>query len=83
MYGTREAALNWQETLTEHFIGIGFAKGKMNPCIFHHASKGMRTVVHGDDYTSVGSPEAMRWLKSELEKKFEIKTTVLGNGEGR
>ena len=31
MYGTRDAAQNWQETLSCHLLSIGFSRGKMNP----------------------------------------------------
>ena len=82
MYGTRDASQNWQETLSNHLMEAGFAKGRMNPCLFYHSGRGLRTVVHGDDYTSVGSPEDLRWLRSVLEAKYELKTSVIGVGMG-
>ncbi len=82
MYGTRDAAQNWQETLSGHFQGAGFKRGVMNPCIFHHEGRGVRTVVHGDDYTSVGSPASLVWLRSVLERKYELNTSVIGHGGG-
>ena len=82
MYGTRDAAQNWQETLSAHLMAAGFARGRINPCLFHHPGRGLRTVVHGDDYTTVGAPEALRWLKGELEKKYELNTNVIGTGVG-
>ena len=39
MYGTRDAAKNWQECYTEHFEAIGFFVGKANPCLFVHLSR--------------------------------------------
>ena len=82
MYGTRDAAQNWQETLSGHLQGVGFKRGVMNPCIFHHEGRGIRTVVHGDDYTSVGSPVSLEWLRRVLEKKYELKTSVIGHEGG-
>ncbi len=38
--------------------------------------------MHGDDYTSVASPEDVQWLKMELEKKYELKTNILGHNNG-
>ena len=69
MYGTRDAAQNWQETLSGHLQTAGFKRGIMNPCIFHHEGRGIRTVVHGDDYTSVGSPVSLECLRSVLVNK--------------
>ena len=36
------------------------------------------TYVHGDDYVSTGLPENLNWMKRELEKKYQVKTQVLG-----
>ena len=57
---------------------VGFTRGHASPCTFYHKGKGIRTYIHGDDYVSVGSDSALKWLKEELEKKYEIKTEVLG-----
>ena len=38
-YGTMDAALNWQETLSEHLIGQGFIRGVGHPSVFHHPAK--------------------------------------------
>ena len=36
------------------------------------------TLVHGDDFVSVGSRHATRQFRSRLEARFEIKTQVIG-----
>ena len=55
LYGTRDAAANWQKCVSEHLVSIGFKPGKSNPCVFWHPGRGIRTLVHGDDYASTGS----------------------------
>ena len=30
-------------------------------------------VIHGDDFTSLGSEEDLNWFRSEIQKKFEVK----------
>ena len=35
-------------------------------------------MIRGDDYVSVGSKSELKWLQSEIEAAFEIKTDVLG-----
>ena len=82
MYGTRDAARNWQAKVTKHLHSIGFAKGVSNPGIFRHESRGVALLVHGDDYVSVGSLSALEWLEEEIAKQFDIKTTKIGPQEG-
>ena len=55
LYGTRDAALNWAETLSAHLVRLGFTRGVGHPCVYVHKEKGIRTLVHGDDYFSSGT----------------------------
>jgi len=82
LYGTRDAAKGWQETLSTHLTSIGFTRGLGHPSVFHHKGQGIKTLVHGDDYVSSGSPASMAWLEKELGKAYEIKTQRLGLGSG-
>ena len=50
LYGTRDAAKGWQETLSAHLETIGFTRGRGHPCVFYHAGRDITTLVHGDDY---------------------------------
>ena len=79
LYGTRDAAANWQRCVADHLRSIGFTQGKSNPCVFYHEKKNLRTLVHGDDYASVGSLEHLAWLKKHLEDRFEMKTVLVGH----
>ena len=55
LYGTRDAAKNWQEHLSRHLEEIGFVRGVGHPSVYYHPSRGLVTLVHGDDYTIAGS----------------------------
>jgi hypothetical protein len=81
LYGTRDAAKGWQETLSAHLVGLGFARGVGHPSVFSHAERGIKTLVHGDDYVSSGLSADLSWLESELGKAYEIKTQRLGIGK--
>ena len=83
LYGTRDAALNWQSTLSEHPIEIGFIQGFGHPSVFRHATRDVWTLVHGDDYCSAGKPDHLDWFHKALGEKFEIKTQRLGGGEDK
>ena len=80
LYGTRDAASNWQETLSSHLVSLGFSRSKAFPCVFAHPERDMLTLVHGDDYVTSGSAQDLDWLKLELEKAYEIKTSRVGPG---
>ena len=79
LYGTRDAALLLQECLAEHLAECGFVRGVSDPCVYYHESRDLRTLVHGDDYASTGAASDLRWLRDRLEKKFEMKTTIVGH----
>ena len=78
LYGTRDAAKGWQETLSSHLESIGFKRGRGHPSVFWHPEKMIKTLVHGDDYVSSGSSDSMRWLESELSKAYELQSQKLG-----
>ena len=41
----------------------------------------MQSLVHGDDFGTAGKVEDLFWLRNELEKRFEIKSTTIGEDE--
>ena len=73
MYGTRDAAQNWRAEYTEFMIAVGFRRGKSNPCVFWHAEREIRCVVHGDDFAVLGWESQLNWFWTEIKKKFECK----------
>ena len=56
LYGTRDAGKKlWQHCLAQHVVDIGFVLGISSSCVYHHRSRGLRVLVHGDDYASTGT----------------------------
>eukprot|EP00973_Karenia_brevis_P052167 7248858-Karenia_brevis.AAC.1 len=82
MYGTRQAAQNWQHCVTQLMESNGFTPARSSPCMFWHKSKDIACMVHGDDFFSAGTDEDLKWLQRKVESAFEIKTTVIGPEEG-
>ena len=80
MYGTRGAAQNWHEEYSQKLVDIGFEQGLATPCTFYHRSRAIRTYVHGDDYVSTGIPNQLKWLREQLEAKYQVKTQLFGPG---
>ena len=57
----------------------GFIRGVYNPCLYYNPSLDLKTLVHGDDFVSSGSRQSVETFKKNLEKRFEIKTQIIGN----
>lgn len=81
LYGTRDAAANWQEEVAKAMKKMGFTQGIYNPCTYHHKTKKIKTLVHGDDFVSTGPRSQLIWMEAELKKQFEIKTTRVSQHE--
>ena len=67
LYGTRDAAANFQKEVTKVMMTAGFQRGKY--------------LVYGDDFVTVGDRADCNWLKGKLESRFEIKSQIVGFGE--
>ena len=78
LYGTRDAATNWQETRTAHLESIGFKRCIGYPSVYDHPVRHIWTMVHGDDYVSVRHRRELAWLESKLACAYEIKTQHIG-----
>ena len=73
MYGTRDAAQNWEFEYAEFLIDSGFQQGRAVVCLFYHAERNIRVVVHGDDFTVLGEASQLDWFRSTISERFEVK----------
>ena len=73
VYGTRDAGAIWEETYRSCLEAAGFTSGVASPCIFYHKERNITCVVHGDDFTSLGTDEDLDWTEDMLRKSFDIK----------
>ena len=78
LYGTRDAAFNWGETVARQLLASGYERGKAFPAIYHHVKDGVSVMVHGDDYLCAGPEKALMRLKAKLSEAFEIKSSAMG-----
>ena len=53
--------------------------GQSNPCVFYHSERGIRVLVHADDYASAGPLQSLKWMKESLEGRFQMKTAIIGH----
>ena len=61
--GARDAAMNWQEEVAKDMGKWGFRWGKYNRCPYDRPGSNLMTLVHGDDFVSVGSVQAASGFK--------------------
>ena len=80
MYGTRDAATNWQEEVAREMKKIGFRRGRYNPCVYWHLEKRIKAIVHGDDFVGVGRPADVEWMNDKLKERFQITSMRIGGG---
>ena len=63
LYGTRDAAMNWQEEVAREMQKWGFRRGRYNPCLYYRQESGAMTLVHCDDFMSVGDETSLGRFK--------------------
>merc|ERR1712155_167572 len=55
-------------------------QGAANPCHFREARRGLKGIVHGDDFLFTGTAEDLLWLRQKFEKQYACKVDVIGYG---
>jgi hypothetical protein len=73
VYGTRDAGKLWEDTYTQAMEHAGFTTGAANPCVFYHKTRDITVVVHGDDFSALGTDHDLDWYEASLKESFEIK----------
>ncbi len=84
LYGTRDAPKRWEAYVAEVMRSLGFRRGKASPCCFSHLARGLRCVVHGDDFVLAGAPSELEWFKLAVGDSFLTKEVgTLGGDTGQ
>ena len=73
MYGTRDAGASWESCYVDCLVGMGLVQGLGYPCCFEHPQWKVSVVVHGDDFSALGTDEALDKYKKGLQKSVECK----------
>ena len=82
LYGTRDAAANFQAEVRKEMKKAGFVVNLYNPSTYYHPQKDLKTLVHGDDFVTSGRRRDMQWFQDVLKKRFEISTIIIGTRSG-
>ena len=76
-YGTRTAAHEWQSEVTRTMTDLEFKQGKASPHVFWHRQRGIKALVHGDDFVSSSERTELEWLCKGLKKQVQTKMTMV------
>ena len=63
----------WEYEYRDLMIKAGFKACKSSPCVFWFESKGLRAVIHGDDFTMLGPEQSLMWFRGEASRRFKAK----------
>ena len=59
MYGTRDAGAIWESCYASCLTKMGFVQGKASTCCVEHPTSGVNVVVHGGDFTALGTQASL------------------------
>jgi len=85
LYGTRDAPVAWQKVVKDEMFRLGFTECKVTSGVYYHSERDLRVVTHVDEFLVGGEFQHLAWLRSELEKTYELKVQIAGweAGDGR
>ena len=84
LYGTRDAASNWEAEYTDCLVSAGFKQGVSNPCYFVHEEMDVELEVHGDDFPIIADEDGIELIEimgsgdSPVTMKVKPSTTTCG-----
>ena len=74
----------WEDVYRNALEAMGFTSGITSPCCFEHKERNIAVVVHGADFTALGTDPNLNWYEAEMARHFEIKIRgPLGEGCAR
>ncbi len=82
LYGTRDAAQNWEEEVGRALKEFGLSQGRSTPCAYRHDKKNLPVAVHGDDIFFTGTRANVEWLMGRIKSRYEIRGQVIGEAKG-
>ncbi len=79
LYGTRDAPQAWLEELSMTLTAMGFQSSSYFPGVYWNSSLEVMMVTHVDDLLCSGPEGALKQVRNQLQKKYEVKGDLLGS----
>ena len=80
MYGTRDAASNWERDWQEHVRNWRFQFGLGSKKLFHHKENRLSGLTHGDNFVLTGPTKTLTEFENETTSVYSIKAKIVGHG---
>ena len=80
MYGTRDAASNWERDWQEHVKKWGFQLVLSSKNLFHHKENRVSGLTHGDDFVLTGPTKRLTEFENEMTSVYPIKAKIISLG---
>ena len=80
LYGTRDAAMNWEAEIRATMESLGFQRGQASTCVYRHKHTGNTAAIHGDDILMEGSENELKEHYKKILKKYECTMSMIGSG---
>ena len=77
LYGTRDAANQWDEFANDKVAALGFDIGLSSPCLYKHQTEAAIGWRHGDDLAFAGEPKFLEEIYVGLSKDMVLKKRAL------
>ena len=83
MYGTRDAASNWERDWQENIKKWGFQLGLSSKNLFHHKENQVSGLTHGDDFVLTGPTKRLTEFENEMKSVYPIKAEIISFGSSK
>ena len=80
MYGTRDAASNWERDWQGHARNWGFHLGLSSKNLFHHKENRVSGLTHGDDFVLTGPTKKLMEFERKMTNVSPIKAKIISYG---
>ena len=80
MYGTRDAASNWERDWQENVKKWGFQLGLSSKNLFHHKENRVSGLTHGDDFVLTGPTKRLMEFENEMTSVYPVKAKIISFG---
>lgn len=79
LYDLKQSAQLWYRAAAAHLLSIGFRISPYDPALLVHDTKQGWLTLRIDDCRMTGpDQQALQWVKSEVEKRFNITNMMTG-----
>ena len=76
MYGTEDAASNWERDWQEHVKSWCFQLGLSSKNLFHHGRNQVSGMTHGDDFVFTGPTKRLTEFENQITGVYPIQAKV-------